>query len=109
MRQAGIIAAGIDYALDHHVDRLADDHANAARLQQALSQISELIVESAHTNMLYIEFASKEIGLRAGEYLRTKGIIISAGKRVRLVTHLDIRAEDADRFVAELKQFFHSM
>lgn len=106
MRQAGIIAAAIDYALDHHVDRLADDHANALRLQHALSQIAELSVEAAHTNMLYIEFASKEIGVRAGDYLRSKGIIISAGKRVRLVTHLDISADDVERFVAELKQFF---
>lgn len=109
MRQAGIIAAGIDYALDHHVERLAQDHDLAMRLQQVLSQMPELKVEPAHTNMLYIEFASQEIGLRAGTYLRERGILISAGKRVRLVTHLDINNDDAESFVQTLKQFFHSI
>lgn len=108
MRQAGIIAAAIDHALDHHVERLAQDHVLALTLQHELSQIAELKVETAHTNMLYIEFASQEIGLRAGVYLRERGILVSAGKRVRLVTHLDINASDAANFVHALKQFFHS-
>ncbi|MFC0348195.1 low-specificity L-threonine aldolase [Undibacterium danionis] len=108
MRQAGIIAAAIDYALDHHVERLAQDHAIALSLQHELSQIAELKVEAAHTNMLYIEFASQEIGLRAGSYLRERGILISAGKRVRLVTHLDITTNDAENFVQAVKQFFHT-
>lgn len=108
MRQAGIIAAAIDYTLDHHVERLAQDHALALSLQHELSQITELKVEAAHTNMLYIEFASQEIGLRAGSYLRERGILISAGKRVRLVTHLDITTNDAENFVQAVKQFFHT-
>jgi len=108
MRQAGIIAAAIDYALDHHVERLAQDHAIALSLQHELSQIAELKVEAAHTNMLYIEFTSQEIGLQVGAYLRERGILISAGKRVRLVTHLDISANDAENFVQTLKQFFHT-
>ena len=108
MRQAGIIAAAIDYALEHHVERLAQDHAIALSLQQELSKITELKVEAAHTNMLYIEFASQEIGLRAGSYLRERGILISAGKRVRLVTHLDITTNDAENFVQAVKQFFHT-
>ncbi|MFZ6801367.1 low-specificity L-threonine aldolase [Undibacterium sp. Di24W] len=108
MRQAGMIAAGIDYALGHHVARLAQDHALALKLQHELRQIVELKVEEAHTNMLYIEFASQEIGLRAGSYLQERGILISAGKRVRLVTHLDISSDAAENFVHALKQFFHS-
>jgi len=109
MRQAGILAAAIDYALEHQVERLAQDHALALTLQHALSQMAELKVEKAHTNMLYIEFASQDIGLRAGLYLREHGILISAGKRVRLVTHLDISKEDADKFVHDLKQFFQTI
>ncbi len=108
MRQAGIIAAAIDYALDHHVERLAQDHAIALSLQHELSQIAELKVEAAHTNMLYIEFTSQEIGLQVGAYLRERGILISAGKRVRLVTHLDITTNDAENFVQAVKQFFHT-
>lgn len=108
MRQAGIIAAAIDYALDYHVDRLADDHAHAQQLQHSLSEIAELKVETAHTNMIYIEFASAELGMAAGDYLREHGVIISAGKRVRLVTHLDINTQDVVRFVDLLKQFFLS-
>jgi len=108
MRQAGIIAAAIDYALDHHVERLAQDHAIALSLQHELSQITELKVDAAHTNMLYIEFASQEIGLQAGSYLRERGILISAGKRVRLVMHLDIATNDAENFVQAVKQFFHT-
>jgi threonine aldolase len=108
MRQAGIIAAAIDYALDHHVARLADDHANAQRLQHLLCDMSELQVSEANTNMLYIEFPSQDVGVRAGQFLREHGILISAAKRVRLVTHLDIGANDIDRFVVVLKQFFHT-
>ena len=106
MRQAGILAAAIDYALDHHVERLADDHAHALQLQNALAQLPELVVDDAHTNMLYIEFSSLEIATQAGAFLREHGILISVGKRVRLVTHLDIKAADIERFVALLKQFF---
>ena len=108
MRQAGIIAAAIDYALDHHVARLADDHANAQRLQNLLSGMSELQVSEANTNMLYVEFPSLDVGERAGQFLREHGILISAAKRVRLVTHLDISANDIERFVVVLKQFFHT-
>ncbi len=106
MRQAGIIAAAIDYAMDHHVARLAEDHANAQRLQHLLSEIAELVVEPAHTNMLYIEFSSRDQGIQAGEFLREHGILVSAGKRLRLVTHLDVSTADVDRFAATLKAFF---
>jgi threonine aldolase len=76
------------------------------QLQNALAQLPELVVDDAHTNMLYIEFSSLEIATQAGAFLREHGILISVGKRVRLVTHLDIKAADIERFVALLKQFF---
>jgi threonine aldolase len=105
MRQAGIIAAAIDYALDHHIQRLEEDHQHAILLQSKLSELSEVVVEQANTNMLYASFASKEMGVELGEYLKTKNILISAGKRIRLVTHLDISAADIDVFVNEVKLF----
>lgn len=105
MRQAGIIAAAIDYALDHHIQRLEEDHQHAILLQSKLSELPEVVVEQANTNMLYVSLASKEMGVELGEYLKTKNILISAGKRIRLVTHLDISAEDIDVFVKEVKLF----
>lgn len=108
MRQAGILAGAIDFALDHHVQRLTEDHQHALHLQKKLEEIDELGVESAHTNMLYIELANADIGMQLGAYLKTKDILISAGKRVRLVTHLDISLRDIEVFVEEVKSFFSS-
>jgi threonine aldolase len=101
MRQAGICAAGCLYALDHHIDRLADDHANAQLLARGLAQIEGLVVETPQTNLV---FANTEgAGVTAEQLvgrLRAEGIMISAmGRmRVRLCTHLDVsrgQIEDA--------------
>lgn len=106
MRQSGILAAAINYALDHHVDRLAQDHEHAALLQAQLNELSELQVEPAQTNMLYVSFASADMAQRAAEYLRERGILIASGQHVRLVTHLDISRADALGLVHNLKNFF---
>lgn len=108
MRQSGILAAAIDFALDHHVDRLAQDHEHAALLQGQLSELGELQVETAQTNMLYVSFASADMAQRAAEYLRERGILIASGQRVRLVTHLDIARADALGLVHNLKNFFRA-
>jgi threonine aldolase len=106
MRQAGIIAAAIDFAIDNNVQRLEQDHFHAALLQTRLSEIAELTVENANTNMLYFSVATQEVAEKLGRYLQLKNILISASKRTRLVTHLDISAEDIDVFVEEVKRFF---
>ena len=106
MRQAGILAAGIAYALKHHVERLEEDHRHAERLQIGLKKIQELSVENAHTNMLYIELESREKGMQLGEYLKQNGILVSAGKRIRLVTHLDIESNDVEQMLRRCEQFF---
>lgn len=108
MRQSGILAAAIDFALDHHVDRLTQDHEHAALLQGQLSELGELQVETAQTNMLYVSFASVDIAQRAALYLRERGILIASGQRVRLVTHLDITRADALSLVHNLKNFFRA-
>ncbi|MDH5433690.1 MAG: low-specificity L-threonine aldolase [Gammaproteobacteria bacterium] len=104
MRQAGILAAAMHYALDYHVDRLALDHQNAQLLQNELSKIDELKVEPANTNMLYIEFADEDIAQRVQQALEQQHILIASGKRVRLVTHLDIDEADVRAFVDALKK-----
>ncbi|MBY0572672.1 MAG: low-specificity L-threonine aldolase [Undibacterium sp.] len=106
MRQAGIIAAAIDFALENNVQRLAQDHENALLLQHELATISEIKVEAANTNMLYIAFASAELAVQVGEYLKSREILISYAQRTRLVTHLDVHTEDIHVFVAALKAFF---
>ena len=55
MRQAGICAAACVYALDHHVDRLADDHANARALARGLSQIAGIEVQEPETNLVFFK------------------------------------------------------
>lgn len=106
MRQAGLLAAGIEYALDHNIQVLADDHTNALALEKGLKQISAIKVEAAHTNMLYIELESAERGVALGAYLRERGILISAGKRIRLVTHLDIDPDAIATMIQTMYDFF---
>jgi threonine aldolase len=102
MRQAGIIAAAIDHALDHHVDRLADDHANAERLYAALSVLPGIVGATVSTNMVFIELESRDQGLALQKALRALGILTAGGQKIRLVTHLDVSAGMIDKVAAEV-------
>lgn len=107
MRQAGVLAAAGTYALEHHVARLAEDHANAARLAQGLRSVDEVGVEPAspQTNMVFLRLpAERAPALR--KHLAESGILIGSGNPVRLVTHLDVSAADVDATVAAVKRFF---
>ena len=94
MRQAGICAAACLYALDHHVDRLAEDHANAKAFARGLRQIPGIDVVEPDTNLVYFNPAGA--GMSAAELvraLRSQGILISMlGGRIRGCTHLDVTA-----------------
>jgi len=88
MRQAGILAAAGLYALDHHVERLERDHANAALLGAGLGSLG-LTIEPVHTNMVYLSIPTKRIaGLR--RHLAAQGILATVSARTRLVTHRDL-------------------
>ncbi len=102
MRQAGIVAAAMDYALDHHVERLADDHANALALAESLSQLEGIRVEPAQTNMVYVNFESVEQARKVSEHLRKHDIVVGTAQRMRLVTHLGIPANAIEQIVAAL-------
>ena len=96
LRQAGIVAAAGLYALEHHIDRLADDHANASRLAEGLAAIDGVKIDSCATNMVFIGVDDQEHGdvanLQAG--LADRGILTRwKGSRARLVTHLDVTAD----------------
>jgi len=104
MRQAGVLAAAIDYALTHNVERLKEDHNNALLLAERLREIPNIIVDTPNTNMLYIELESANQGTFLQRYLAEQDMLISSGKRIRLVTHLDISSDDIERFVNELEK-----
>ncbi len=106
MRQAGLCAAACLHALDHHVARLAEDHANAAALARGLAQIEGITVEAPQTNLVF--FDTRGIGRRAAELaarLRAAGVLVSAmGEwRGRACTHLDVDRDGIDIAVAAMR------
>jgi threonine aldolase len=107
MRQAGILAAAGIHALTHHVDRLAQDHDNAGMLAKGLAQIKELAVDPSkvQTNMVFFTLEpSRFKALQA--YLKQRGILISGREKVRLVTHLDVSADDIGVVIGAFKNYF---
>src|SRR5665213_3974504 len=94
MRQAGICAAACTYALDHHVDRLADDHANARALARGLSQISGMVVQEPETNLVFFNPAGAGVpGQQMVAKLREHGVLLATmDGRIRACTHLDVSA-----------------
>jgi threonine aldolase len=106
MRQAGVIAAAGLHALENHLERLADDHANARRLAQGLREISErpgplqgrLTVAEPATNILFVDVDSA-VGPAFQAYLQASGVAVTGGSyhgglRQRWVTHLDVDESD---------------
>jgi threonine aldolase len=104
MRQAGIVAAGALYALDHHVDRLADDHALAATLARGLAGVPGVVIDPAEvtTNIVVFSVADAPALVAA---LADAGVKMGAlGPRtVRAVTHLDVTADDVDAAVSAVR------
>jgi len=110
MRQAGLLAAAASYALDHHIDRLAEDHALARRLADGLSGIAGLQVEPPQTNILFVDLVgpAKEQSAALLEHLAREGVQATGLYRLRFVTHLDVGAAGVDRAVAVIRRFFKS-
>ncbi|WP_394756352.1 GntG family PLP-dependent aldolase [Rhodoferax sp.] len=107
MRQAGLLAAAGTYALDHHIARLADDHALINRLAQGLSGLPDLVVESPQTNILFVDLvgAAKARAPELIPYLAARGILLTGLYRLRFVTHLDVDAAGIERTVAAMRDF----
>jgi threonine aldolase len=102
MRQSGLLAAAALHALDHHVERLADDHANARRLAQGLEGLPGVRVEPPHTNMVFVTLAREHRG-DVVERLRRNGLLCTGLYELRLVTHLDVSRDDIDRAISILR------
>jgi len=102
MRQAGYLAAAGLYALDHHVQRLAEDHANAEYLAQGL-RAAGFAVEPVHTNMVYLQIGDKADAIKA--FAAGRGIKLSAAARLRMVTHMDVSRAQIDQVIATFVEF----
>jgi len=101
MRQAGIIAAAGIYALDHHVERLKEDHQNSKRLALGLKELNGVSIIPEHVETNIVIFDVTETGMTSAivkEMMLREGVLIQAiGKtQIRLVTHLDVTSEDID-------------
>lgn len=102
MRQAGVLAAAGLYALQHQVERLAEDHAKAARLGDALSELG-YSVEPVQTNMVYVQLGERAEQVKT--FMAERGIAVSAAPRLRLVTHLDVGTEGVERVIEAFAAF----
>jgi threonine aldolase len=103
MRQAGLLAAAALYAIEHHVERLAEDHANAQRLAQGLQDLAGVTVQRPDTNIVFIDVSpQKAQGLV--QRLEQEGVRCTGLYRLRLVTHLDVSAADIEHAVRILRQ-----
>lgn len=107
MRQVGVLAAAGLVALEHHVNRLADDHANAQALAAGLAGIDELQVDPAavQTNMLFVSVRGADAA-GFSDALRAQNIVIPKSSPMRLVTHLDVGSDDVTRVVTAARRFF---
>jgi threonine aldolase len=109
MRQAGVIAAAALYALDHHVDRLAEDHEHAQILARAVEQTEGLRLESGpvETNLVWIT-VDPSLGDARGlaDRLREQGVLVSplGPQVIRACTHLDVSREEVELAADVLKR-----
>lgn len=108
MRQAGILAAAGLYALEHNIDRLAEDHENAKFLGEELNRLEPLQGKvKVQTNMIFVDvgpMGKTEIPV----FLESKGIIILPSETLRLVTHLDVTRKDMERVLIAFREFYGS-
>lgn len=109
MRQSGILAAAGLYALDHHVERLADDHANAALLSERIREIPgvRLMAPRPETNIVYFDTSGTGLTAKAvTEALLAENVRMgtSYGGMIRAVTHLDVSRDDVEAAAAVLRR-----
>ena len=105
MRQAGVLAAAAQHALEHHIDRLADDHALATLLAEGLSGIDALELQRPQTNILFVNVRGGR-GAQLLAHLKAQGVLATGLIGLRFVTHLDVDRADIDRAIAAVRGFF---
>jgi threonine aldolase len=105
MRQAGIIAAGGLYALEHNVQRLAEDHDNAAYFAAELAKMNTIKVSTPQTNIFYVDIPAESCQ-SLNDVLQLTRIRVSMAPRLRIVTHMDASRADIDRAIGVFGDFF---
>jgi len=105
MRQSGVLAAACLYALEHNIDRLEEDHANAERLARGLAEIDQVSVQSQATNMVFAQFPQEHCAALEA-WLKERGILTQMLYASRFVTHMDVTQADIDTFVSAVKAYF---
>jgi threonine aldolase len=106
MRQAGVLAAAALHALEHHVARLAEDHANARLLAEGLQGLEGVSVAPPQTNIVFVDVVpAKAAGLV--ERLKAAGVLCTGLYRLRFVTHLDVGRADIERAVPVIRAALH--
>src|ERR1700754_4846253 len=110
MRQAGICAAACVHALDHHVDRLADDHTNARALARGLTQINGIEVQQPETNLVFFKPDGAGVtGDRMVAELRKRGVLLATmDGRIRACMHLDVTADMVEEMVGHVREIVRS-
>jgi len=111
MRQAGIVAAAGIYALEHNIDRLAEDHANARHFAESLRNLPGIWVDvdAVETNIVFFDIAGSQLTAETFcAAMKEKGVDLGgAGTRIRAVTHLDVTREDVDAAVAAIRDLLN--
>jgi threonine aldolase len=111
MRQAGICAAACIYALDHHVERLAEDHSNGRALARGLAQIAGVDVQQPETNLVF--FKPDGAGISGDDMvarLRQHGVLLATmDGRIRACTHLDVSAEMIEETIRLVREIVRGM
>jgi threonine aldolase len=105
LRQAGLLAACALHTLDHHIERLADDHALAQQLANGLQGIPGLTVKSAQTNIVFVDVADAR-GPDLLAFLKAHGVLATGLIGLRFVTHLDVDAAGIAHTVETVQRFF---
>ncbi|AHL75012.1 threonine aldolase [Stutzerimonas stutzeri] len=102
MRQAGVLAAAGLYALEHQVQRLAEDHQRARAIAEGLQALG-YAVEPVQTNMVYVQMGDRAGALKA--FCAERGVRLTAAPRLRMVTHLDVQPEHVDPILESFAAF----
>ena len=107
MRQAGVLAAAGIEALEHHVDRLQEDHDNASSLANGLCDLDGIEINpgAVQTNMVFASFADGVVEPLVAD-MRERGIVLPADNPMRMVTHLDVSSKDIDHVIQSFVDYF---
>lgn len=103
-RQAGMLAAAGLHALEHHVERLKDDHDNAAHLAAGLRSLG-LAADEPQTNIVFASIPEEHVGPLAA-HLQSAGVLAFIGRRSRFVTHLDLSHEHVNAVLDRMREYF---